>query len=240
MEQGKAKIYLQEERGLQQADWFRSYYTFNFGNYFNQHKHPFGRLYVLNEDTLAGGRTLNMRAEEDSFVMLLPVTGAIKITDPQGLRQMIHPGCVQVFRASKNDSFEIENPYKDNLVNFLQIWIKAKPGDGLVRKDVLDFDLDSKKNQMISFHPAADDDSVTSFASAIGKFAGRADMVYQTRNENAGVFVYVIEGAFEVQNRLLHAKDGLALWDAAAIEAEALSNEAILLVIELPLEVFGM
>ena len=240
MEQGKAKIYLHEERGLQQADWFRSYYTFNFGNYFNPHKHPFGRLYVLNEDTLAGGRTLKMQVEEDSFVMLLPVTGAIKITDPQGLRQMIHPGRVQVFRALKNDSYEIENPYKDDLVNFLQIWLKAKPGDGLVHKDVLDFDLVSNKNQMISFLPASDDHPAATCTCAIGKFTGRADMVYPLRSENAGAFVYVIEGAFEVQNRLLHAKDGLALWDAAAIEAEALSNDAILLVIEQPLEVFGV
>jgi quercetin 2,3-dioxygenase len=240
MEQGRAKIYLHEERGLGQADWFRSFYTFNFGNYFNQHRHPFGRLYVLNEETVAGGRTMKMQVEEDSFVMLLPVTGAIKITDPKGQRQMIHPGRVQAFHALKNDSFEIGSPSSNELVNFLQIWLKLKPGDGLVNKNVLDFDLDSNKNQMVYFLPAPEYDSIPACVCAIGKFAGRADMVYQLRNENAGVFVYVIEGAFEVQNRLLHANDGLALWDAAAIEAEALSNDAILLVIEQPLEVVGI
>jgi redox-sensitive bicupin YhaK (pirin superfamily) len=47
--------------------------------------------------------------------------------------------------------------------------------------------------------------------------------------------VYVIEGAFEVQYRLLHARDGLALWEAERVEWEALSNDAILLVLEVPL-----
>ena len=240
MEQGKAKIYLQEERGLQQADWYRSYYTFNFGNYFNQHKHPFGRLYMLNEDTVAGGRTLKMAAEEDSFVILLPVTGAIKVADPHGYRQMIHPGCVEVFHALKGDSYEIENPYSDELVNFLQIGLRAKLPAGFLYEHVIDFDLNSNINQMTSLLRASEDHLVATCSCAIGKFEGRQDMLYQLSTENTGAFVYVIEGAFEVQNRLLHAGDGLALWEAATIEAEALSNDAILLVIEQPPEVFGV
>jgi len=55
------------------------------------------------------------------------------------------------------------------------------------------------------------------------------------------VFAFVIQGAFviqeafEVQGRLLHARDGLGLWDDTnLIKLEALSNDAIvLLVVEL-------
>lgn len=43
---------------------------------------------------------------------------------------------------------------------------------------------------------------------------------------------FVLQGTFEVENRLLEAKDGLALWNTANIELEALSNEAILLLLE--------
>jgi hypothetical protein len=39
----------------------------------------------------------------------------------------------------------------------------------------------------------------------------------------------------EVQYRLLQAGDGLALWNLAEIEMEALSKEAIILVMEVPL-----
>ena len=56
-------------------------------------------------------------------------------------------------------------------------------------------------------------------------------------NKEAGAFVFVIEGAFEVQGTLLHERDGLALWKTEEVEMEALSNEAIILVIELTLEI---
>jgi hypothetical protein len=46
------------------------------------------------------------------------------------------------------------------------------------------------------------------------------------------VFVYVIEGAVEFQNRLLEQRDGLALYSVTTSEFEALSNDAILLVLE--------
>jgi len=37
---------------------------------------------------------------------------------------------------------------------------------------------------------------------------------------------------FEAEGRLLHERDGLALWDTVEIEMEALSNDAIILLIE--------
>jgi redox-sensitive bicupin YhaK (pirin superfamily) len=55
------------------------------------------------------------------------------------------------------------------------------------------------------------------------------------KNKNAGLFVFVIEGAFEVEGRLLHERDSLALWETGKAEMEALSNDAIILVIESPL-----
>lgn len=46
----------------------------------------------------------------------------------------------------------------------------------------------------------------------------------------------MIEGVFEVQGTLLHARDGLAIWEAEEVEMEALSNDAIIFLIELPLK----
>ncbi|MEO5593159.1 MAG: hypothetical protein ABIR15_06605 [Chitinophagaceae bacterium] len=54
------------------------------------------------------------------------------------------------------------------------------------------------------------------------------------KNKNAGLFAFVIKGAFEMEGRLPHARDGWALWDTGAAEMKALSNDAIILVIELP------
>jgi hypothetical protein len=66
----------------------------------------------------------------------------------------------------------------------------------------------------------------------IGKFDGRKEGTHIVTDAGKGIFVFVIEGAFEVQNRLLQLRDGLALWNTASIEFEALSNDAILLLLE--------
>lgn len=58
--------------------------------------------------------------------------------------------------------------------------------------------------------------------------------IHHLENKNSGLFIFVIEGAFEVQGRLLHARDGLALWDIEAAEMEVLSNDAVIMVIESP------
>ena len=74
------------------------------------------------------------------------------------------------------------------------------------------------------------------FTVSIGKFSGRGETIYKLPNRNSGLFAFVIEGAFEVEGRLLHARDGLTLWETEEAEMEALSNDAIVLLIELPLK----
>ena len=66
----------------------------------------------------------------------------------------------------------------------------------------------------------------------IGKFDGRKEEIYTLKNKNNGIFVFIIDGVFEVQNHLLHARDGLSLKNIEAIEFEALSENAIVLLLE--------
>ncbi len=57
-----------------------------------------------------------------------------------------------------------------------------------------------------------------------------------TSNASDNVFSNSLanQGAFEVQGRLLHARNGLGLWDDTnLLELEALSNDAIVLLVEL-------
>ena len=53
------------------------------------------------------------------------------------------------------------------------------------------------------------------------------------RDNTKAVFCFVIEGVFELEERLLYAKDGLALWDSRQADMETLSNDAIVFLVEL-------
>ncbi|THU39174.1 pirin [Niastella caeni] len=230
IQQNKGKIFLADERGHNEIEWFRSYNMFNFGQFRNEHKTPFGPLYVLNDDTLAGGQKISMTVEADSEVLLVPLVGAIAYSDNHGNSTVIEAGECQVYATPKDSVIQISNPYESELVNFLQIWFYRSSGEPGNIPQAIPFDIINNKNQLVPI-PATD----TQFNYSIGKFAGREEAIYKLSNPDNGVFVFVIEGAFEVQYRLLHARDGLALWEADEIEMEALSNDAIILVMEVPL-----
>jgi redox-sensitive bicupin YhaK (pirin superfamily) len=219
--QSPGKMYLSDERGLNEMPWFRTFNTFNFGRYFSEHKQPFGALYVLNEDVLAGNRSFRMEVETSSDIILIPIVGAITYFTPDGRNGLLEAGQAQVLHVQ--DAFEIRNPYEHDLVKFLQLWIKspaASPGS-LVAVDL------SKKDSLFTLH------HTDNYRIAIGKFNGRGEGSYHLHDKQRGVFVFNIEGAFEVQYRLLHEGDGLALWDIDTVALEALSNDAILLIIEI-------
>lgn len=227
--QSKGKIFLAEERGVTQLDWFRSHCTFNFGNYRQEHKTAFGSLYVLNDDVLAPKRFIQLTVEEPTHLVLIPVIGAVKYKDSTGNESLIVAGLVQVFHVAGNVSVQLENPYEGETVSFLQLWIKAgEEGLPTFSSPLYPVNLDGDKNKL----PAIV--GCEKFSVALGKFDGRAEGTYTVTRPGHGLFAFVISGVFEVQYRLLHARDGLALWELDEITFEALSNEAILLVLEVP------
>ncbi|HWB28200.1 MAG TPA: pirin family protein [Chitinophagaceae bacterium] len=236
--QSNGKIFLTEERGLTEKEWFRTYSTFNFGRFNNKNKSSFGALAVLNEDTLAGGKSLQMPVTQATDIILIPTVGDIEFADTHGNTSLIQVGEVQLFSLQAGTSFTISNPFETELVNFLQLWLQPSSPLSNQSPQLFAFDIENGKNNLVSiFHhiqqiTAA---SSTQYILSIGKFDGREETVYTLNDPKNGLFVFVIEGAFEVQYRLLHNGDGLALWNIDEVELEALSNNAVLLMLEAPL-----
>ncbi len=218
----QAKIFLADERCVTETKWFRSYNTFNFGNYYSVHKIPVEKLYVCNDDTLAGEKNFAMRIDETTTVLLLPVVGAIACTINNEDAVLINSGEIYCSTLQKNDVFKITNPYADELVNFLQWWVKAET---VTAQQLLSFNADENKNTLIHF-PFA-------LPVAIAKFDGRKELVYTPTKPNNCVFAFVIQGAFEMEGILLHARDGVAFWNYKHAEMEALSNDAIIVLLEM-------
>ena len=95
------------------------------------------------------------------------------------------------------------------------------------------FDLDGNRNYLINVTGSTTIEPGNPIVS-IGKFSARNEAIYKMQNEQNHLFVFVIEGVFEVQGMLLQSKDGLGLRnEGEGIELEALSNDSIVLIIEL-------
>lgn len=217
----KAQIYLADQRGVSQVGYFRSFHTFNFGGYFDESRKPFGNLQVLNDDTLNAGYSLKMQLQENTDVIIIPIVGGLEYKNSLS-NGFLEAGQVQIFSATASMFFEIINPYETETINFIQIWLKKTDTEFDVKNQITSFNLQDK-NQLLPIF------SINDQQGFIGKYDGRKkDELIIERN----VFAFVIDGVFEVQDRLLHARDGLALSNFKAIDFEALTKEAVILVIK--------
>jgi hypothetical protein len=162
---------------------------------------------VVSDETLAA--RAHIEHSNNSTTLTIPLVGEVVCNS-----ERISPGQAMVFRGD----VVIANPYEKELINYLIIKTDVEESLG-----ILSFDLDSNINTL---RPVVE-------SIQIGKFNGRQDSIYKPATGANGVLVFVIEGAFEAQNRLLHPRDGLTLLNATEVELEALSNEAMVMMIDL-------
>lgn len=219
----QAKIFLAEERGVTETEWFRSYNTFNFGNYQNEHKQPVEKLYVCNDDTLAGGKSFSLKAETTTQLILLPVVGALEFVKNNEEAILINSGEILSITLNSGDEFKITNPYESDLINFLQFWIEADKNNTLTAQ-LHTFNIDGNRNNLISL-PLLQH-------TCIAKLDGRKEIVYTPSKKNNCLFAFAVQGAFETEGILMHPGDGVAFWNYNQIEMEALSNDAIIFLLE--------
>lgn len=235
------KIYLADQCGLLETSEFRRQSTFNFGAYQHAHKEAFGRLYGLNEETLAGGHEVEFTVSQASYVVLLPLTGAVAFS-VGGASGLIDAGALATLAVPAGTMLRLRNPYDRELISLLHLWVQAAgplAAAPVVERSVV-FDepqLENRLRELVGFRDAASGQPGGAlplpFALSLGRFMGRQEAAYQVQQAGNGLFAFVIAGAFELEGRLLHEKDGVALWEAAEIELEALSNHALVLVVEL-------
>lgn len=87
------------------------------------------------------------------------------------------------------------------------------------------FNIDDSKNNLLTI----------SLPVSIGitKLDGRKEITYTPVKENNCVFAFAVQGAFETEGILMHPRDGVAFWNYKQIEMEALSNDAIIFLLQL-------
>ncbi|WP_406825134.1 hypothetical protein [Pedobacter sp. KACC 23697] len=227
MQSKPGKIYLADQRGLTETSVLRRYSTFNFEKYYNEHKEPFGDLFLSNDESVVGGKITFFLCKEDSLQIFMPITGGIDLV-ANGKEFAVETGQVQVLNMGKGEVLEISNPYQNDIVNYIQFGIKT--GMFLMRASemLFSFDFEKQQNQLIEVIA----NPKLPFKLSAGIFAGREEVIYKMQSPNHQFYTFIVDGAFEIEGRLMHARDGLALWNIEQVELEALSNNAIVVVLE--------
>lgn len=227
MELTPRKIFLADERGLTETSALRRYSTFNFEKYYSEHREAFGNLFLCNDESITGGKVTFFLCKEDSLQIFMPITGGIDIV-ANGKEFALETGQIQVLNMGKGEVLEISNPYQNDTINYMQFGIKTDMFLMRASEMLFKFDFEKNQNQLL--------DIISSpklpFKLSAGIFAGREEAVYKMQSRNHQFYTFIIDGAFEIEGRMMHARDALALWDSEQVQLEALNNNAIVMVLE--------
>jgi quercetin 2,3-dioxygenase len=227
-----SQIFKSNLRGCEETVAYKCLSTFNFKNYKNEFRAAFGQLKFVNDEFLSPQQSVTFRHNEDVRVVLIPLKGAITCSEnTKGL--LIQSEQVKAFEAEKGLTYSFSNPYENEWINYLHIGFQANGSPYKHESSLSDIEF-KKINSLVplGFNNISEDQ----LAGHIGIYQSRSKENYTLKNPGNGVFVYVINGAFDVHGRLLEYRDGLSLWDTQKIEFEALSDNAIILLFEINLD----
>jgi redox-sensitive bicupin YhaK (pirin superfamily) len=216
-----------------------SYHTFSFADYQNPERMQFGALRVLNDDSVIGGEGFGTHPHNNMEIISIPLQGDLEHKDSMGNGGVIHFGEVQVMSAGTGITHSEFNANSDKTVNFFQIWVFPNEKNVTPRYDQQRFDFLNTKNQWMQIvSPNPDDDGLWIHQDAwfnIGTFDKDYSLVYEIKKKGNGLYVIVIEGDIEVETQRLSKRDGLGIRDVNSVEFTALSNNARVLLMEVPM-----
>jgi redox-sensitive bicupin YhaK (pirin superfamily) len=231
----KKTIYRADERGFTNHKWLKSYHTFNFANYYEEDRSGFGKLLVLNEDSVQPGTGFGTHRHDNVEIISIPLDGELSHKDDFGNESIIHKGEIQVISAGKGYTHSESNPSETELLHFLEIWILPNRINGEPRYQVRYFDFEKDKWVPI-IHPDQPDGTLSIYQDAcfcLGKFEKNVRSVYNPAHPLHGIFLMVLSGRIEVMEEQLHQYDAIALEGASVINIRCLDDSDILL-IEIP------
>jgi quercetin 2,3-dioxygenase len=165
--------------------------------------------------------SFDLQYQENSTLLIVVLYGEILIND------FDKPISAEQIFTLKSDESNILN-IKNNLPN--------------EKADVLLFELRSKKEGSfftIEDLNLTDKNTLTQisenveYPNFIGLYDGRKEEEYSLYQKGKSIFGMVINGAFEFQNRLMETRDAIILSEIEALEFEALSENALLIFLEI-------
>ncbi len=108
--------------GQANEGWLESRFHFSFAGYQNAERMQFGKLRVINDDTIAPGTGFPMHGHRDMEIITFVREGAITHEDSRGNKGRTEAGDVQVMSAGTG-IFHSEYNLENEPTRLFQIWI---------------------------------------------------------------------------------------------------------------------
>lgn len=160
-------------------------------------------------------------------MIVVPLVGAVRVDDRSGPPIDVEAGELARVSISAGVQITFTNVIDHSAVSFIHIWLDLP--SLTVQKVTRRIQLDHFQNSLSPVTSLGQKDK----SLHIGQFMGRNKHFHRGSGPSFNTFAFVIEGAFEVEDRLLQRRDGLALLGFSTVEFECLSHTGIILLLDL-------
>ncbi len=228
-----------DSRGVANHGWLNSHHTFSFANYHNPERMHFGVLRVLNDDIVDAGMGFGTHPHDNMEIISIPLEGDLEHKDSMGNVTVIKNGDIQVMSAGTGITHSEYNKNKDQKVKFLQIWLFPNKRNVAPRYDQITLNVSDRHNKLQQIlSPNTDDDGVWINQDAwfsMGKLDKDFSLDYTLKNKTNGVYAFVLKGDVTINDQALNERDGLGIWDIESLDIQANTQDAEILLMEVPM-----
>jgi redox-sensitive bicupin YhaK (pirin superfamily) len=233
-------LHRSESRGAADFGWLKARYTVSFANYYDPKRIHFGVLRVLNDDIVAGGMGFGTHPHDNMEIITIPLEGAIAHKDSMGNGSVIHAGDIQVMSAGSGVTHSEFNQHADRVARLLQIWLFPNKKNVEPRYGQLSLDPEKQNNrfqQIVS--PDPEDDGLWIHQDAwfhLGRFDKGLETGYKIKRSSNGLYIFVINGAVDVNGQMLSTRDGLGISDMETVHFLIKEDDTKILLMDIPVK----
>jgi quercetin 2,3-dioxygenase len=227
-------------RGKADFGWLKANYSFSFGNYYDPERIQFGKLRVLNDDSIDGGMGFATHGHANMEIITIPLEGALLHRDSMGNEGIIQFGEVQVMSAGTGIEHSEMNASNTQQTKLLQLWIFPDKEGIEPRYDQKSFDIENQMNTFVNIvSPKETNDGNALWVNqqtffSLGVFEQNTKTNYELKIPKNGVYLFLIDGQIEINNQILDSRDALGITDFENFEIKIIRTSKILL-IEVPM-----
>lgn len=192
-------------------------------------------LCEFNDETLALQNRIVFKTKTAKILFLAPASGSLRYTGSNKNPYDIGPGTLFIQELAEGDVGEIVNLNTKEPVNYIRMVTQTDAAFPVPTQiNFYNTDIPHLRNKLTGIFQVGHPAITSSFKKvSVGKLFGRSNVIYTLQNNmNMKCFLYVIDGEVEADGRLLRARDGLLLWNTSSIALEALSRNALVLMVE--------
>lgn len=233
----KSILFKASDRGLKDAGWLKSRFSFSFSDYYNPMASAFGTLVAFNDDLLAQEKGFGTHPHANMEIISILLKGRMSHKDSMGYDTQISEGGVQIMSAGQGLFHEEYNIGQEE-VNFLQIWIQPKVQNINPRYQTRSFPRSNRKNKLqtiVSSEEGLEHCWINQNSRlSMGYFAQGSMVPYDFNGVNKCLFVFCVSGTISINENVISDRDALGIWDTGKIDI-ACRTEAEFLVIETPI-----